>query len=732
MHAMVEHGLSAITLAILAIVFIQSLISISPDLYWASDPRSELSQTSITELGPTAIMWLNVTSVALAALALLFHALKQKKVSFLACGLALVGIAASFYHIPRHAESLWRCSIWIAAVSTGVAMMHLAQHERQRRMIVAGLMALIVPLAAKAIWYVTVDYPDLVKMFTDQMGEILHSRGWAPGSPQALMYERRLRSPDATGYYGLSNVFGSILAALTLLSMTLAAGWLSARRWSRAVLPLLLGSAAIVGVSLTLSKGAAGVTLLGLLLLTAFWKLRHRLFGVRVMPFIAIVCVMGVCAAVLIRGAIGPPKTAEGERSLLFRYQYWQAAVWMMADPAAPPLRRVLGVGPGNFQSLYSFYKNPLNPEEVTSTHNVEIDFAVMLGLGGIVWVVLLVWWLFRSFRGAVMGFREESVESSRPPPLEIRISDLLWAGGLGLAVFGTQYIYLREMLSFLPAIVWIVSAAGFVLVMSLFLSPGVMKEQWIGPALAMAALVLLIHSQIEMTFYHQGAVILAFMIVGAAAGNITSKSSRMKWYWVNPLIFVIVAVVLIFAAAIPVTQQQRDLRDAASALQKNRIAQAQSLLRQASDVLPTDPRPAVEIMRLSLEEASREADNGDLQQAGKLLDSVLVEWRLPPAVLDDFSFQRTQAQIVKSIGRFLNREQRMREAVSLWQRLTQRNPYNLSDRLHLADLLWQLGDLSAAREEYQRVLAMNAQTYLDPLRQLSEEKRMLVESRAK
>lgn len=732
MHALIEHGLSAITLAILAIVFIQSLIPISPDLYWASDPRSELSQTPITELGPTAIMWLNVTSVAFAVLALIFHALKRKRVSHLACGLALVGIAAGFYHMPQHAESLWRCSIWIAAVSLGVAMMHLAQHERQRRMIVAGLMALIVPLAVKAVWYVTVDYPDSVKLFTDQMGEILRSRGWAPGSPQALMYERRLRSPDATGYYGLSNVFGSFLAALTLLSMTLAAGWLSARRWSRAVLPLLLSIAAIVGVSLTFSKGTAGVALLGLLLLAAFWKLRRRVFVVRMMPFIAMVCVVGACSAVLIRGAIGPPKSAEGERSLFFRYQYWQAAVRMMTDSAAPPLRRIAGVGPGNFQNLYSFYKSPLNPEEVTSTHNVEIDFTTMLGLGGIAWVVLLMWWLFRSFRGAAMRLREESIESSRPPPLEIRTGDLLWACGLGIAVFGTQYVYLREMLSLLLAIVWIVSAAGFVLVMSLFLTPGVMKEEWISPALAMAAVVLLIHGQIEMTFYHQGASVLAFAIVGAAAGNTTSKSSGMKWFWMYPLIFICVAVVLIFVTAIPVTQQQRNLRDAAIDLQKNRITQAQGLLRQASDVLPTDPRPVVEIMRLSLEEAYREADNGNPQKAGKQLDSVLAEWQLSPAVLDDLSFQRTQAQIVESIGRFLHREQRLREAVSLWQKLIRRSPYNLPDRFHLADLLWELGDISAARLEYQHVLAINAQTYLDPLRQLSEGKRNLAESRAK
>src|SRR5690606_28391909 len=77
-----------------------------------------------------------------------------------------------------------------------------------------------------------------------------------PGSAQAAMYERRMRFADATGAFGLSNVFGTLLAALTLLSLGNVAMAARDRAWKALVLPLLMMLVAGFAIWLTRSRGA--------------------------------------------------------------------------------------------------------------------------------------------------------------------------------------------------------------------------------------------------------------------------------------------------------------------------------------------------------------------------------------------------------------------------------------------------------------------------------------------
>jgi hypothetical protein len=83
-----------------------------------------------------------------------------------------------------------------------------------------------------------------------------------------------------------------------------------------------------------------------------------------------------------------------GQLSLLFRWFYMEAAVRIGVGHLP------LGVGPDGFQQAYMLAKNPLSPEDVTSSHNMLLDWFATLGVFGLAWLVLWVSWMWRA--GAV------------------------------------------------------------------------------------------------------------------------------------------------------------------------------------------------------------------------------------------------------------------------------------------------------------------------------------------
>jgi tetratricopeptide (TPR) repeat protein len=196
-------------------------------------------------------------------------------------------------------------------------------------------------------------------------------------------------------------------------------------------------------------------------------------------------------------------------------------------------------------------------------------------------------------------------------------------------------------------------------------------------------------------------------------------------------LLFGAAAVWMAVATARPVMLEQRALRDAAVALRKGDMGGANNGLWAATKILPTDPRPIADSLRLTMEDAMAQAARGDAALGGAILNNALAELRIPATLGDDLTLRRVQAQVLEEIGRLLHREHRLREAADAWRGIVARAPSNINDRLHLADLLWELGDRAEARTAYREGLKLNRQSYLDPLRQLPEAQRKTVEARA-
>ena len=292
-----DHALTVLTLLVLAVVLVQMMVPILPVIYFDVDPRSESAGTPITVMGPVAMVWISVISMGLCSLVLFFHHLAGKKIAWLSSVLAMVGMGFCWYHMPDNVESMHRSTMWAGAMALALAGRHLAEHDRLRRLAVASMLAMLIPMVIQSFIFVLIEHPATVAMFQKNQQDFLAARGWAEGSSQHQLYVRRLMFNDATGAFGLSNVYGSIIASLTLLGVVISGH--VARQWRAtwAVLPLAVVILGVATIYLTHSKGALAVLVAGAILCAAcLWISRTTERSRLTLPFVAAVLICARCA----------------------------------------------------------------------------------------------------------------------------------------------------------------------------------------------------------------------------------------------------------------------------------------------------------------------------------------------------------------------------------------------------------------------------------------------------
>ena len=736
-------AIKTVTTSVIALVFLPCVVMIRPDLYWDADPQLGLAG-AMTALGPAGVMWLTVLSVAAAGAALWVHLLAGGRICKITLTLAGFGGLGCLYHMSRHALSLYICGGWLGAVALAVAGLHLGQHRQPRRWMITALAALLMPLAFDAVSYVFVEHPMMLESFQQQESQLLAARGLAAGSTQHQEYARRLAVADATGPFGLSNVFGAVLTALVLIAAAITMDQFVRR-------PRLLGRAALFAAAtvlgftalwLTRSRGAllacaAGV---GLVALAGGAADRPKLR--RWLPVAAWSLIGLAFLAVVARGLAGPPDSPRGERSLLFRSYYWQGAGRIFGE------HPWLGVGPGSFKDAYTRLKNPLSPEEVVSSHSVFVDLAAMLGLPGLAWCGLLGFWLARASGGTLAGTAVD-----RGGPIATADRGKVRPAVLAALVLGTQFILewpsnlLIELLG-----LWI---AGLVLFIYCGASSGSLGARWPQAGLFAAAVALVLHGQIEMTFYHPGATQLAWFVVAlAAAGALADHDEptagdpakpgprwggggglkgliRGRGQGLTPGLFFAVALLLALAFAVPLTRQQSALKRAASRRQQRDVDGAIRHLDDAIDALPGDPRPYILKTGMGLEKAAAAAARGDTPQLLRMVESSLaVLDRAEAAGLNDLRLLHRRAVIHQWAAKTLGDPAQGLTAVELLRRVCDRSPHSKTNCLTLADLLWDLDQRDEARRTYRRCLQISDRLYLDPVDQLNKQERGHIEQR--
>jgi hypothetical protein len=379
-------GLDAALVAVLAgLLASRTLVAWTPLVHFDIDPSAVSREAVIpfAGFGPAGSLAIDALTCAVAG-ALLWR-LARASIAWPAWMALLAGLFAAIdvaLVLRADFENLWRGSAWCSALLGAGALAACGAHPRAGSL---RRIALAVLLGASAAWIVrggvqlVIEHPETVAQFRATKDAFFAAQGWDPASAQALTYERRMMQREATGWFGLANIMSGLCAAVAVgAACSVLASWRRARAVGLiALLALAVGAVGIVLING--SKGAIAAMAIGgaaaLVARRSTWHARAALCAAMAIPVVA----------VLARGALGE---SLGERSLLFRSQYWDGA-WRVALEAWP-----WGTGPDAFQAAYTRLRPWTAVEEVTSAHAAPVDWFATLGLAGLLvtaaWVALV------------------------------------------------------------------------------------------------------------------------------------------------------------------------------------------------------------------------------------------------------------------------------------------------------------------------------------------------------
>lgn len=482
---------------------LRALVSVQPQVLFDVDPARD--PMPLLAFGPVASHLLDALVAVSALLALVGEGLAGRGVRIAPFLLALAGGAMVAWHGAGDAGDAFRGGTWFAAILAFTALAHLVREPRLRVVALSVLVALSAPLVARGAVQILVEHPATVAAYEANRATFLADRGWTPDSSAARTYERRLRQAEATGWFGLSNPFSTVMGATGVALAIIAVG---AARRRRAVESAALGVAAAGALALLAANGGKGAIAAA----GAGAAVGVAVAAGRLAPRGAVVTVAAALAvaAVVARGALG---TSLGELSVLFRSFYLDGAARLLA------LHPATGVGPDGVQAAFMAVKPAACPEDVTSIHSVFVDWLVAFGVWGGAWMALVA----LAFRGRLPDSATRTcAEDDDPSPVALRISAVaamaaLVAGALvegpalDAATLGVRAVALAAMVA--------VSALAARALAAL-------SARTLAAAALALAFIVLVHAQIEVTAWIPGGAVLALAAV-ACGTTLAAGGSR-------------------------------------------------------------------------------------------------------------------------------------------------------------------------------------------------------------
>lgn len=272
---------------------------------------------------------------------------------------------------------------WVSAAALFTAGRWLMQSTSARQATLALAVACSGGLAAHGLHQKFVSLPANRLAYEQDPDRVLMLAGLeAPaGSAERMVFENRLFDGGPTGTFALANSLAGVLLVGVVLSIGILRfhwhGLSPAQRvaWGMAV--LLCGGCLLA----TRSRSGAIAMLVGAALMFVVASRLRATNRKAMLLGLAGVSVFGIGLSLFIASVGNREWLAQAPASLSFRFQYWRST-WQMAVD-----RPVWTAGPGNYQSIYSRYREPSATEQIAEPHNL---FFETLASGGFVGLVLL------------------------------------------------------------------------------------------------------------------------------------------------------------------------------------------------------------------------------------------------------------------------------------------------------------------------------------------------------
>jgi len=495
----------------------------------------------------------------------------------------------------------------VSLIAAGLLAVQVFADRRRFCLLLVVLTGLAGALALKAAWQVAVEVPDRIGDFEAYRGERLGQLGWAEGTPQAQLIESRLKDTAPTGFFGLANVFASLLIVLSAGAAGLAIEKFAAARARgragraarsgeidlsklAAIVSALIAVAAVAAMVLARSRGAIAATALAAATGCAVFGLRGRLIRHwrRCIAAGAAVFLLGAGAVV----AFGLARDRLPTKTMTFRWHYWTASARIVRESP------VLGVGPGNFPSAYLRHRRPAAEEEIKMPHDLLVHAACQYGLpGGALYVGVVVCFLIAAARprprDAALPTPNQAGRPCRPAPAILLVLPLaVLVFRLVFEAMGDPAVIFFEAV--LPAV-----AIGLGLVVAAWWggsAPAAGRFPSAAGRVALAAglCALVLHNMVTFSLWVPGTALAFWIIAGTCAAQTAGESwsfRLMRW----PVALAAVLGVAAAAAGVcgPVLAGGMLTERAINALRDGNAPAAVELAEQGAFVDPLDGRSA-------------------------------------------------------------------------------------------------------------------------------------------
>jgi O-antigen ligase len=529
----------------------------------------------------------------------------------------IIGAIAAGFAAADKRLAITTIAIFIAPALMAILLVQILDSQSKIKLLLATIAALGVVSTYQCAEQHLFSNQATIEEYERSPQTFLEPLGIEPGTFQQFLFEHRLYTKGVHGFFTTSNSAGSFAMMASFAAIILFIDKLKNHKsnpsWPIYILTSGFATAVVfLGLILTQSKGA----IIGALFAAAIFIIL-LCFGRQVSihkKAILTICLLLVIAAVCLALSYGLKHgRLPGGKSMLVRWQYWQASAKMYAD------HPLTGVGPGNFATFYTRYKPAAALESVADPHNFPLSLLTQygpLGLIGFLAIIFIPLWK------ALSTFSTDSSPKDYHPKPAFRTLALTF-----LIIILLALLFIRPLLMPLPPAdtldvtiyliltLYITPIAVFIIAFLLLTAPLIPARNTthhspltnyhspvmsVTAALFAAVIGVALHNLIDFAIFEPPVLTTLFAIIACLIATNNFQYSRpplvLKFSPLFKIPLIIAASVIIWAylnfALIPAARTTAKIEKAHQAISAGRFDHAHHLLNLASDEDQLNPLP--------------------------------------------------------------------------------------------------------------------------------------------
>ena len=300
---------------------------------------------------------------------------------------------------------------WLTALVLLMVLANLCRERLRMGLLIAIIVASGLTAAAKCGSQVFIEFADTRAAYDANKENIWAAQDIPLDDPRVELFERRMDSREASGFFPFSNVQGIGLGLAVFAVLALAR--LAPRKPGWRVLLVIVGLILFLMILATGSLGALLATTAGLVLLGVLRPFHAVLW--RRWRTTLVVAWLGIVVVVAAVIGHGLKYDRLPGTSLTFRWNYWKVTSDVIEE------NLWTGVGALNFDRAYLRHKPVEFPEEIKDPHNFVMGVLSQWGvLGGVGLVLVLLGGSIVAARTGSRAGATEHSEDDRPLPQDV------------------------------------------------------------------------------------------------------------------------------------------------------------------------------------------------------------------------------------------------------------------------------------------------------------------------